>query len=358
MDETPDESALPDQIASLTGALAQQKLELLEAKLWLELLDAKVSLGSRIADLDDSRRETETRLESVLRARHDELAAKLKYQARMLAGGIVVLALLLGIVLFSDRRSAPPLPAADESVQETLAGLQASLADLSEWITRDELQPSPQMTNEIAVRDSSPVSPPDVQAPVETSSLAPADPLVDRSDPERTLDTADPAVTAFAADPTEAPAAPAVADPAALGADDVPGNPDLDTVMVDADPAATRDATEQEIAAAPATPPAERDERDEQPILVGERQFALQLMGFYSMDAMRQFAGRARLPSRVYFREERYRGRPWFVLIHSLYPTQSDALAAMTTLPAELAGLDVWVRNLSPEARLAVLDTD
>jgi DamX protein len=382
MDNTP-ESALPDQIASLTDALAQQKEAF--AKISLDLVDTKVALGSRIADLDDGRRETETRLESAWQARHDALETKLKSQA-MTSIGLVLLALLLAIALLVDRRSAALSPA-DESVHETLAGLQASLAALSESITQGKSQTSPPTTHKIAVEDYSPASPhgePAQATLVETSSLEATPPLSGLFDSDGIPPAVDPIVVAAGADPTDRVSAPAADDPAATsadavptpldavaadptdsvsapgaddpalaGADAVPGRLDAEAVPDDADPdpAYTEDAIAD---ARPTAPP----ELDEQQILVGQRPFAVQLMGFYSLDAMRDFAASARLPSRVYFREERYRGRPWFVLIHSLYPTRSDALKAMAMFPAELAGIDVWIRSLPPEALLAVLKTD
>jgi DamX protein len=96
----------------------------------------------------------------------------------------------------------------------------------------------------------------------------------------------------------------------------------------------------------------------DQPLVVGDRPFALQLIGFYSIDTMLDFARREELPSRVYFREESYQGRQWFVLIHSLHPKKSDASTAMAGLPRELAMLDLWIRNFSPETRLGVLEIE
>jgi DamX protein len=94
---------------------------------------------------------------------------------------------------------------------------------------------------------------------------------------------------------------------------------------------------------------------DDEPLVVGDRPFALQLIGFFSLDELLDFASRKELPARVYFREESYQGRPWFVLIHSLYAGYSEASAAIDTLPTQLAMLDTWIRNLPPETRLGIL---
>ncbi|NJO55752.1 MAG: hypothetical protein HC834_04660, partial [Rhodospirillales bacterium] len=62
------------------------------------------------------------------------------------------------------------------------------------------------------------------------------------------------------------------------------------------------------------------------------------------------------LPARVYFREESYQGRPWFVVIHSLHTRYSDASESIDKLPPELGMLDTWIRNFPPETRLGILD--
>jgi DamX protein len=56
-------------------------------------------------------------------------------------------------------------------------------------------------------------------------------------------------------------------------------------------------------------------------------------------------------------REERFRGRPWFVLIHSLYEDRAAAQQASETLPDSLARLDLWIRKLPAETELDVIDT-
>jgi DamX protein len=94
----------------------------------------------------------------------------------------------------------------------------------------------------------------------------------------------------------------------------------------------------------------------DQPLLIDERPFALQLIGFYSLDSLLDFARREQLPRNVYFREESYQGRPWFVLIHSLYARDQDAKEAIEALPKELAMLDIWVRNLTPGTTLGVVE--
>jgi DamX protein len=90
---------------------------------------------------------------------------------------------------------------------------------------------------------------------------------------------------------------------------------------------------------------------------VGDRRYALQLIGFYSRDELDAFVADSPLPNQVYAREETFRGQPWFVLIHSLHPDLAAANAAQRALPPALAGLDIWIRDLPPETQVDVINT-
>jgi DamX protein len=94
---------------------------------------------------------------------------------------------------------------------------------------------------------------------------------------------------------------------------------------------------------------------DETALIIHDRRHVLQLIGFYSLDRLREFADRDDLPDQVYFRRETLRGRPWYVLIHSLHADQASAVAARSSLPADLAALDVWIRNLAEGERVELL---
>lgn len=128
-------------------------------------------------------------------------------------------------------------------------------------------------------------------------------------------------------------------------------SPEPDAATIDAEP-----ATPDTKAVGKAPPPVVKIV--EKPQVVGKTSFALQLIGFYSLDSMLDFARREQLPSRVYYREESYQGRPWFVLIHSLHGKKSDASEAMAQLPKELAMLDTFIRSFSPETQLGILEIE
>ncbi|MBP8290143.1 MAG: SPOR domain-containing protein [Chromatiaceae bacterium] len=91
-------------------------------------------------------------------------------------------------------------------------------------------------------------------------------------------------------------------------------------------------------------------------ITVGDHPQALQLISFKNLEDVRRFANRADIPSRVYYREESRRGKPWYALFYSLYQDQAAAAEAKAALPAELAALKPIVRQLDAGTQLQVLD--
>jgi DamX protein len=89
---------------------------------------------------------------------------------------------------------------------------------------------------------------------------------------------------------------------------------------------------------------------------VGDRPYALQLLGAFDRNAVLELARRDLAGSKLYLREETYRGRPWYVLIHSLHPSRQAALDALEALPERLAGMDVWIRQLPEDTRLQLIE--
>ena len=77
-----------------------------------------------------------------------------------------------------------------------------------------------------------------------------------------------------------------------------------------------------------------------------EPRIALQLIGLRSRDEVRAFIAEHDLSAPLYLRSETYRGRPWYALISSLHDDMESATAARDALPADLARLDIWLREL------------
>lgn len=117
-----------------------------------------------------------------------------------------------------------------------------------------------------------------------------------------------------------------------------------------------------EIDAAESTPPADATpESSDAPgsaeifeTQAGEP-YALQLIGMHERTDLIDFAAEAELPEQVYVRSERLRGRPWFALIHSLYPSRDAALEAAQALAPALRALEPWIRELPAGSRLDVI---
>lgn len=94
----------------------------------------------------------------------------------------------------------------------------------------------------------------------------------------------------------------------------------------------------------------------ESDLVLAEPQQALQLISFRDLEAVRRFAQRTDLPSRVYYRTESRGGRPWYAVFYGLYPDTTAAAAAKAALPPELAALQPLIRPLKIADRLQVLE--
>ena len=92
-------------------------------------------------------------------------------------------------------------------------------------------------------------------------------------------------------------------------------------------------------------------------VVAAEGTYALQLIGFYSWDALLKFANRSDLPARLYYREEVVQGRAWFALIHSIHEGYASASAQLENLSPELVAMDPWIRSMRAGVELRVLDT-
>ncbi|UHD17701.1 SPOR domain-containing protein [Thiocapsa bogorovii] len=378
MENTPDTAALADQIVSLADALARHRLE---------FQAAESSLVTRIADVDDDRRLTTNRLQRAWQTHREDIDARLKHQASVFAGALLLVAAIMGGALFltygqldSARRALlddvarlrvdyeqlAAVATQDAALQESLDSLRASVAAMSESLPlrSESIGPQPP-TVETAptepTEDSPAIAAEEIQGKPAEDASAPTVPAVPESIAASTTLRDE-----LAESPPETP--PASADLAAGVTEPVPEAPPEPSPATDLQPTGdplprAEDAPPEDMASTARTLETDAETAQsvstriaEESVMVGNTPFALQLIGFYSLDDLLDFARREALPSRVYFREESYQGRPWFVLIHGLYADYSDASAAIDTLPTQLAILDTWIRNFPPETRLGVLD--
>lgn len=168
--------------------------------------------------------------------------------------------------------------------------------------------------------------------------------------PDPVTATADRAPQDAEVSETESSVTPGTEPPAATT------SPAAEAATVEQAPAATDQTPADPETTAEVAAPTRQARISDDTLLVGAQPYALQLFGFSSQAGMLRFARRKDLPPRVYYREERYRDRPWFVLIHSLHAGYRDAAAVQAQLPSDLATLDTWIRELPAETKLSILE--
>ncbi|MBK1643996.1 hypothetical protein CKO25_04860 [Thiocapsa imhoffii] len=188
----------------------------------------------------------------------------------------------------------------------------------------DSVEPDPETPTR---EPAAPTPPPDTAAAVPESATSALVPPADTTTTESDISDSDPSESDTIEEQRDAPAIVAPSTPEVA-----PERPGADT----------------------SEPPHARIMEELQQ--VGNDNHALQLIGFHSLDSLLDFAQREALPERVYFREESFQGRPWYVLIHSLHPARAAAVGAQEELPDTLALLDLWIRPLPPETQLGIIE--
>jgi DamX protein len=368
----------PERLDALTAGLAAQADK---------LRDVETGLVGRIADVDDDRRRTAAAIQRALETHQEEVDARLRRRGGWTAA-LVVLALLLVPAAFwlglrqatvgstdlsaelaQIRQEVARLSAvegADDPLGERLAGVTETVSEISGSLAR--IGADQERAMEAAFER-------------ERSERQAADTgLAERLGRLETLQTelrGETAALRWEIGEALASAASmqgAEADSAAAGEQEAPGGESGGVVAeaaVRASPAedagasvAAGEGSDAEAAAesAPAEPSVTQQSASEgrrgDTLLVGERRLALQLIGFFSFDELRRFSSRDDLPEQLYFREESLRGRPWYVLIHSLHSDYAAAEDERSRLSPELASLDVWIRPLPEGSRVEVLEPE
>ena len=417
-DPAPD---LRQELASHAQKLAALSTELDTQR--NQLRDYEKALVERIADVDDDRRSTATKLQRAWRTQGEELDDRLRRQAMYAAGSLILLAVILLGAMFllyqqtvmvrqsvdedlaeirSEIGEAPGIGAIEQLVDGKLAGLSAKVDGVSASL-EELIEDREDASRSDEARDS---GPPDVIQDLKSEQQALArqlESLTDLAnereervreplDQERasreeavtrltgeigrlqgaqrrlvddirslreTLDgrvAASVAATGRAQDQgagsreTGAPAGGQTQDTqagAGSGTDPAARAPKTESPGADL-PGATRTAAagEADSATAPQESTAAKD-----------RVYALQLIGVYSIDSLRRFAARGDLGETGGYLEERFNGRPWFVVIHSVHPDYSSAKSALSGLPSDLRDLGPWIRPLSPDTGIQALET-
>ncbi|MBN2887362.1 MAG: hypothetical protein JXM75_11715 [Chromatiaceae bacterium] len=296
------------EIARLAAGLADQQRA---------LRDTERSLLERISNLDDDRRLTASQLQRAWKSQREDLRAQRRHGSWRL-GAVLLLAVGLAgsAFLWVDQR----LDREGMALDARLAEMQQHLDLLSRFQTQDAriqdqiaelataLDALSGMLAELPT--AAPQQPQAVMMPVLVEQLESATQEQQRLTAELQALESRLAETAAAPQEAETPA-----------------------VETQAPPTRTQDT-----------------------MAITDRPHALQLLGAFSREEILAFSRREDLPEQLFLREERYQGRPWFALIHSLHGSREAALEARANLPPALARLDPWVRELPPGSRLDVLD--
>ncbi|NCA68612.1 MAG: hypothetical protein EOM91_00690 [Sphingobacteriia bacterium] len=397
MDNMPDMSDLNAQIVSLSAEIAEQRQR---------IQDLESALVTRIADVDDDRRLTTKRLQRIWQQQRAEIETRLTSQVAKLALFLVLITLVLSAALLFvhrhgealhrdlleeiarlETRATSALTPTPPPIED--AGTASAPAD-SETAAVPPVAPNEPATPERADRASrhEEATPTPSTAPM-TPSSEQTDSASDATTPARhappaplpsQLDSA--AARAAEASPAPIPSPIQSALDSASTPVDTAHPPRLvaesrDALMpteemqdasahtgeIQATPTPTDEiqpvptsSADPTMAQRPAT--TQRARIADESVTISDRTYALQLFAFSSRAAMLRFVRRHSLPERVYFREERFQGSPWLVLIHSLHPSVQEAAAVRAGLPSELAELDTWIRNLPIDTTLGVVEIE
>ncbi|MBK1709793.1 SPOR domain-containing protein [Marichromatium gracile] len=368
------------QIAKLAVGVAEQRRDL------KQLQDTVLN---RLGDMDEDRRLTTAQLQRALLNHRTLLDRRLRHWRTLVLATLVVL--LIGIALaltlayrqLDAQRQAlaehveriaaiqgrpSGTPQSDAQVQRELDALSVTIEQLAREL---RAAPEPTTTAEPAITPPAPARPSasltdsvalnETQQPLRVTrqSLPPA-PVTPSLPAVIETDEATTPTTVEAAPPEPEPETPAPssvsAEPETQPAEPTPVQ--TETIAPapadEAVPDAPTEAATTETTETPATQPALDDNA---PIITLDApSYAIQLLGAFSRDGLEAFIREQDLPDRLYWRQETYQGKPWYVLIHSLYPTRAEAVTARKALPEGIRGLDIWVRSLGVGVEVRAVD--
>jgi DamX protein len=352
-----------------------------------QLRDYERALVERIADVDDDRRATASRLQRAWQTQREELDERLRRHAGLLGGLLLVFAVLFAVALFLVNRQASMgladlahdaatirqelaqlsgERALDEQVREKLDGLTAQVGEISallEGATKDgqqalEVSLATERADRVKAQDR--LAAQIQRLDTERSSIAQAlDSLRStlRTLESRLADGGTGMATGMSA-ATRAVAAPVPVPDEAAGVPDGSSTPDvteeeLPVVKAKVDrPAETGgpDGPAPEASAIAASD-------EEETLVAGGDIYVLQLIGFHNRKSLNEFVARTELPERVYAIQQTYRGRPWYVVIHSLHDDYAAAEEELSRLPEDLVALNPWIRRLGDATELEIIET-
>lgn len=354
-----------------------------------QLRDYEKALVERIADVDDDRRATASRLQRAWQTQREEIDDRLRRQAGLMAGLLLVFAVLVTVALvLIYRQGTTEQPGVTAEIAELrqelnqiggdarssdrleveLARLSNDMEEIASSLERqsaDAVQADPADAVERTPREEGGARIAEEMLRIKAEQESLAKEIESRMAEEmRRLEGKQ---TGLMAQVESLRADLAAGKGASSSAAAEPNSRDLaaQEATQRGTPAAEAgtkdiDAVAQEGTLDTAGPGADADADalgSEETLVAGEGSYALQLIGFFGRDSLAAFASRDGLPAQVYYLRQTHKGRPWYAMIHSLHEDYDAAVEELSGLPADLVALSPWIRPVPAGTELRVLET-
>ncbi|AFL72245.1 SPOR domain-containing protein [Thiocystis violascens] len=346
------------QINTLKSSVEQQRADIRKTE---------SSLMTRLAGVDEDRRLTASQSQKTWQSNREEIDGSLRRQGTMTAIGFLLFGVLVAVAMaFLYSRFENGRKAAVDEIAELRQAIQQVQVKLPDNVAQNQLTQEKLLNLSLAIKsmsktldslgEAAPVSEASGKEPADSGSSTDATQQEAKAKADAEMIAKAEADARAAKEKAEADArqAKAEADSRPLQAHE-PTPPREPSRASESAPTPNEKAPDTPLVSNAAESAAEPVSGN---IRVGETPYSLQLIGFFSLEKLLSYTRIAPLPSRVYYKQETYRGRPWFALIHSLHASRESANAAISDLPAELAKLDLWVRQLDPNSSLTPLKAD
>ena len=353
-----------------------------------QLRDYEKALVERIADVDDDRRATASRLQRAWQTQREEIDERLRRHAGLLAGTLLLFLIVVSVAVFVVYRQAATgrqqIAAEVSALQTQLAGVSSGgmidvqareeldrlTAELGEITTaiggadqngKRAVQASlaaersaRQQTEETLANEIQRLGEGQRRLALDLASLRSTLTTSEASRAGEPVDAAAPLSTS----PTTAVAPTPGPEPGAVpeAASEDSGNEGEEGSSVSEMGEGSRIKAERDADLAPEESDAVASVADKT-LVAGGDIYALQLIGFFSRKSFDEFAARDALPAKVYLLRQTYKGRPWYALIYGLYDDHAAAEEALSGLPADLVALKPWIRPIPKLTELRIIKT-
>ena len=349
--DDPGAAADVAQLATVSAGLAALRVQ---------MKDLEKSLVERIADVDDDRRLTANQLQRAWQSQREEQESLRRGRGKLLAGTLVLITALGAGGLYGLYRH---VQSSQEALDSRISALRLELNRVAGIETQDsQVQGKIAALSDAVGQLSRALSEgPDrrVQEGNRAESSAQISTLAARVERigaeqtriEKVLEGLRGTLTPSPPSPPS-PASGTVAKPPA--APTPGGSTESLAPPRTAEPKAT--APESGDASPATSPPPDAAALPLQTVPVGDRPFALQIMGSYRREDLLTQAAKSSLPAKVFLRQESRYGRPWYVLIYSMHSSRAQAEEALAALPQSLRAPKPWIRNYPPDATVEPID--